>query len=121
MKNKENELIEKFKELEVKLLDLLKIDAVDFSEEEKKSVVKNKLKAYIKKVEKARLVFEEYEQVAKKIEKLSADKKISEDIVALREDLKTDEVEKYVDETLIEQGEVKVVKKKQKNNKAREF
>ena len=67
MKNKENELIEKFKELEVKLLDLLKIDAVDFSEEEKKSVVKNKLKAYIKKVEKARLAFEEYEQVAKKL------------------------------------------------------
>ena len=41
--------------------------------------------------------------------------------MALREELKTDEVEKYVDETLIEQGEVKVVKKKQKNNKAREF
>ena len=121
MKSKETDLVEKFKKLENELLELLKIDEVEFSEDDKKQVVKNRLKAYIKKVEKARQVFEEYESVAKQIELYMPKNDVADDVVALRENPKAEEIEKYIDETIVEQGQVKVIKKKQKNNKAREF
>ena len=121
MSDKEKNLVNKFKKIENELLELLKIDIVEFSDDEKKQTVKSKLKTYIKKVEKARQVFVEYEQVAKQIESLMTNQNVSDDIVALREEPKVEEIDKYIDQTIVEGGQAKVIKKRQKNSNAREF
>ena len=64
-KNYEN-LIKNFKKIEEELVCLLKeTESIDF--EAQKSVVKKDLKNYIKKVNKAKQLFSEYELIANKI------------------------------------------------------
>lgn len=122
--NKEIGLIEKFRELEEQLVEILKLEGVSFDENEKKQVVKSQLKNYIKKVEKAKALFEEYEAVAKQIEQLAVKDKTSEvssEVVALREDEIEALKEEFVNETVVSDGEVKTVKKKKKISQAKEF
>lgn len=127
-KTNEVELVEKFRKLESELVEVLKIEGISFDDETKKQTVKSQLKAYIKKVEKARKVFDEYEKVAKEIEKIAAAEgskgstsaEISEEVVALREDEIEPADATYVDKTEVFDGKTKVVKKK-KTTSTKEF
>lgn len=123
MSNNEISLVDRFKKLEEELVAVLKIEEPTFEDDTKKQVVKSQLKSYIKKVEKARQLFDEYETVAKEIEKLAKKDKeaVSAEIVALREDEDVKEKEVYVNEILAEKGIVKQVKKKKKTVASREF
>ncbi len=70
MSKKTESLIDKFNELELKIIELLN------TEEDKKPEdfsTKKDIKDYIKKVNKARKLFDEYEDVAKKIEIIISD------------------------------------------------
>lgn len=127
-KTNEAELVEKFRKLESELVEVLKIEGISFDDETKKQTVKSQLKAYIKKVEKARKVFDEYEKVAKEIEKIAAAEgskgstsaEISEEVVALREDEIEPADATYVDKIEVFDGKTKVVKKK-KTTSTKEF
>ena len=127
-KTNEAELVEKFRKLESELVEVLKIEGISFDDETKKQTVKSQLKAYIKKVEKARKVFDEYEKVAKEIEKIAAAEgskgstsaEISEEVVALREDEIEPADATYVDKIEVLDGKTKVVKKK-KTTSTKEF
>ena len=68
MKKRLENLVEKFKKKEVELLEILNENNIIFDETQEKSVVKKNLKDYIKKVNKAKKIFEEYEVLAKEIE-----------------------------------------------------
>lgn len=70
MSKKTESLIDKFNELELKIIELLN------TEEDKKPEdfsTKKDIKDYIKKVNKVRKLFDEYEEVAKKIEVMISD------------------------------------------------
>lgn len=125
MSKNESALIEKFKKLESELVETLKVEDISFAEDAKKQVVKSQLKLYIKKVEKARKLFEEYERVALEIEKIAhadAGEQISSEVVNLREENNSVEKEVYVKEILAEADGVKVVqKKKKKTSSTKEF
>lgn len=125
MSKNESALIEKFKKLESELVETLKVEDISFAEDAKKQVVKSQLKSYIKKVEKARKLFEEYERVALEIEKIAhadAGEQISSEVVNLREENNSVEKEVYVKEILAEADGVKVVqKKKKKTSSTKEF
>ncbi len=124
MNKKETSLIERFKTLESELIEALKPEDISFDDDAKKQVVKSQLKGYIKKVEKARKLFDEYEQIAEEIEKMThADAgDISAEVVGLREDVDPKEKEIYIQEIIAEQDGVKVaVKKKKKSSTMKEF
>ena len=123
MSKNEMSLVDRFKKLEEELVAVLKIEEPSFEEDTKKQVVKSQLKSYIKKVEKARELFDEYESVAKQIETLAKKDKeaVSAEIVALREEENKKEKEVYVDEILAEKGIVRQVKKKKKSVASREL
>ena len=128
-KTNEAELVERFRKLEAELVEVLKIEGISFDDETKKQSVKSQLKAYIKKVEKARKVFDEYESVAKEIEKIAAAEgkkgstsaEISEEVVNLREDEIVLGDEAYLDKLEIVDGKTVTVKKKKKTSGAKEF
>jgi len=71
---KENgfELLKKFKDLELKLVDVLKTIPSDVSQESKGSEKEN-IKSYIDKVTNARKIFDEYEQIAQKLTEMTAE------------------------------------------------
>ena len=125
MNKKETALIDKFKKLEEELLEVLKLEDIAFDEETKKQTVKTQLKSYIKKVEKARKLFEEYEKTAKEIEGLAVSDvdELNAKVVELREDVLDESVkEVFIDEILSQNGETKVVKKKvKKTPSSKEF
>ena len=122
-KTNEAELVEKFRKLESELVEVLKIEGISFDDETKKQTVKSQLKAYI-----ARKVFDEYEKVAKEIEKIAAAEgskgstsaEISEEVVALREDEIEPADATYVDKIEVFDGKTKIVKKK-KTTSTKEF
>ena len=128
-KTNEAELVERFRKLEAELVEVLKIEGISFDDETKKQSVKSQLKAYIKKVEKARKVFDEYESVAKEIEKIAAAEgkkgstsaEISEEVVNLREDEIVLGDEAYLDKLELVDGKTVTVKKKKKTSGAKEF
>lgn len=110
--NKESKLIEKFKKLEAELVELLHIEPLDI--DSTTQGVKTKIKAYIKKVNKARVIFDEYEKTAEEIEKLSTheDGEMATAVVDLREEPVSEVAETYEDELIVASDDVKKVKKK---------
>ena len=129
MNKKEQGLFDKFKKLEAELLQVLSesgTEQIDF--EQTKTVVKSQLKAYVKKVEKAGKLFEEYEKIADEIEKLTQNEvgeanaeigAVTDAVVALRES-NVDESE-YIDAIDATTDVVKVVKKKKNKSSVKEF
>lgn len=114
MLKKEMTLIERFKKLEAEIIDILKQNDVDFDENLNGKEVKAKLKKYIANVKKMEKLFEEYEALAEKIEKISGDENdkgvMNEAVVNLREDKEQTEV--VVDKAT----NTVVVKRKKKSN-----
>ena len=116
MLKKEASLIDKFKKLESEIIEILKENDVNFDESLDGKEVKAKLKKYIANVKKMEKLFEEYEQIAEKIEKISGDVNdkvvMNEAVVNLRED-KEKEQEEVVVENI---NNTVVVKHKKKVN-----
>jgi len=114
MLKKEMTLIERFKKLEAEIIDILKQNDVDFDENLNGKEVKAKLKKYIANVKKMEKLFEEYEALAEKIEKISGDENdkgvMNEAVVNLREDKEQTEV--VVDKAT----NTVIVKRKKKSN-----
>ena len=114
MLKKEMTLIERFKKLEAEIIDILKQNDVDFDENLNEKEVKAKLKKYIANVKKMEKLFEEYEALAEKIEKISGDENdkgvMNEAVVNLREDKEQTEV--VVDKAT----NTVIVKRKKKSN-----
>lgn len=144
MNNKD--LLKKFKELENKLLEILKVQPVDFDENVSRAVLKKNIGKYIKKVNEAKKVFEEYEKIAKEIENLAIEESkenidVSKAVVELREigeklDKKSvalgyafeDEPQKseieqetYESEQVVDEKMNVSVKRKKKKNSEKEF
>ena len=96
MLKKEVSLIDRFKKLEEDIIAILKENDVDFDESLNEKEVKAKLKKYIANVKKMEKLFEEYELIAEKIEKISGDVNdksvMNEAVVNLREDNIKEEV-----------------------------
>ena len=90
MLKREVSLIDRFKKLEADIIAILKENEVDFDESLNEKEDKAKLKKYIANVRKMEKLFEEYEQIAEKIEKISGDvndkEVMNEAVVNLRED-----------------------------------
>ena len=123
--DKRAELLEKFKKIENELVDCLKNAGSALDETKKKTAAKTQIKGYIKQVEKARVLFDEYEAVATEIEKLSGLKnteiKTSEEIVNLREEPKNEEEIVYETKIQADEKPVKVMTKKKTKKPVREF
>ena len=68
-----DDLIKRFEKLELELTTILSEKISDFDEKTQNIVVKKSLKEYIKKVKKAKTLFDEYETLAKQIADESAD------------------------------------------------
>ena len=116
MLKKEVSLIDKFKKLEAEIIEILKENDIDFDDSLNGKEVKAKLKKYIANVKKMEKLFEEYEQIAEKIEKISGDVNdkvvMNEAVVNLRE-----EKEREQEEVVIENiNNTVVVKHKKKVN-----
>ena len=117
------ELVEKFKKIEEELIEILKVKSPEFANDEKKQLVKSEIKKYIKKVEKARTLFEMYENVALQIEKLSVkkDNDMLDNVSKLvsengnQVELEYEDIQKIVGET------VTIVKKKKNKSASKEF
>ena len=112
MKKRLENLVEKFKKKELELLEILNEKNVIFDESQEKAVVKKSLKDYIKKVNKAKNIFDEYETLAREIEDITGDEgesaEISKTIVEFREEV-----------PLEEQAEIEVEKEKQSSKKTK--
>ncbi|MBQ4541313.1 MAG: hypothetical protein IJA23_00515 [Clostridia bacterium] len=112
MKKRLENLVEKFKKKELELLEILNEKNVIFDESQEKAVVKKSLKDYIKKVNKAKKIFDEYETLAKEIEDITGDEgesaELSKTVVEFREEI-----------PLEEQAEIEVEKEKQSSKKTK--
>ncbi len=120
MKKDLETLVEKFKSIEEELIEILKSKPEDFDETLPKSVVKKALKEYIKKVNKAEGLFDEYQELAKKISKATSDEgdevpELAKTVVEFRDD---DAYVKAKPKTLREEKTTKkkIIKKLNKNN-----
>ncbi len=95
MKKSLESLVEKFRKKEVELLEILNEKNIVFDESQEKTVVKKSLKEYIKKINKAKKIFEEYETLAKEIEDITGDEgesaELSKTVVEFREEIPLDE------------------------------
>lgn len=82
--NKEESLeaVEKFKDLEKKLVEVLNSLPTDISKEGKKTEKEN-IKSYIDKVSKARKIFDEYEQLAEKLTEITAENENDQDSIEI--------------------------------------
>lgn len=122
MTKQELNLVDKFVALEEQIIDLLKeVDAeIDFSADRKK--VMSQLKTYILKVKKVDKLFEEYENLAKKIESKSSDDEKNQELACAVVDLREDsETVKTEIENINGQIKVKQVKKKKSSQAVREL
>ena len=119
---KETKLIEKFKKLEAQLVELLKIEPLDIDSTTQGA--KTKIKSYIKKVSKAREIFDEYEKTAEEIEKLTAKnvENVVSAVVDFRESLVDDKnADEFVDELIVGSEGAKKIKKKKPKAISKEF
>ena len=111
MKKTENDLIEKFKQIETKILDELKLTNLDVDYNAESKVIVSGLKAYIKKIKKIEEILDEYEEISHKLEKMMGEdekqKNITDAVVELREDS-----EELKNEIKNINGQVTVTKKK---------
>ena len=117
MTKKDLDLVEKFTRLEEEIIDALK-DAelnVDFSADRR--AVMSELKSYVLSVKKVDKLFEEYEQLAKKIGGSTNDEEKNHELTCAVVDLR-DEPEELKTEVVNINGEIKVKKTKKKNNQA---
>ncbi|MBR7172397.1 MAG: hypothetical protein IKD36_01245 [Clostridia bacterium] len=73
MKKNLEKLVEKFKKIETELVEILNESSIKINELDDKQVVKKAIKDYIKKVGKAKKLFDEYETIAKEIEDINND------------------------------------------------
>lgn len=116
--DKSLELLEKFKDLEKKLCECLKTTKFEEKNAKDELATKAEIRTYIKKVQKARKLFDEYELVAKEIENLSERKntklEVSENIVNLRD---SEEKTEIVYETKIDSKNNARVEAKKKSKK----
>ena len=117
MNKKDNELFDKFKEVEEKILKELKATdlLIDYGADSKTII--SGLKAYIKRVKTIEKILDEYEAVSKKLEKAMGDDskqgEITSAVVGLRED--SDELKAEIE---IINGNVHVKHKKKKTSAA---
>ena len=117
--DKTTELMQRFTELEQKLIDVLNMPSVDIDEKVTKATLKKNLSKYIKHVEEAKVLLEEYESVAKEIEKLTSKKAdgetLSKAVVDLREEEKIEEfADAYATEIVVVDEKVTANKRKKK-------
>lgn len=133
-KKNNSELLSKFQKLEAELIEVLKIQPIEFDENTAKGTVKKEINDYIKKLKKAKAIFEEYEKVAEKIKKLSeSEQTLVQEVVELRDEPDEKELEKakQADESMIHSNQseyenivqvdnsgVKVVSKKKESKKS---
>ena len=119
MKKSLENLVEKFRKKEVELLEILNDKNVIFDESQEKSVVKKNLKDYIKKVNKAKKIFDEYETLAKEIEDITGDEgesaEFSKTVVEFREEIPLEE--QALQELENEKDSKKKIKKSSKKSK----
>lgn len=73
MNKKLENLVNKFKSVEGEIVELLNESPINFDESQEKSVVKKQIKEYIKRVNKAKKLFSQYEELAKEIEEINSD------------------------------------------------
>ena len=104
-------LIEKFKKLELEIINLLKENKIDFDDSVNEKNLKAKLKNYILNVKKIEKLFEEYESIAEHFECLSnvskTSSEVSEAVIGLRENKQETVVAERI-------GDKIVVKRKRK-------
>lgn len=119
--DKRTELLSKFKKIEGELVESLKLTNLEISENEN-NLEKSEIEKYIKQVKKTRKLFDEYESIAAKIEKLASEKgqKIenSEEIVNLRA---PEQQETIVMTEVLPDNKTKVTTKKKTKKSVREF
>lgn len=73
MKKKMEKLIERFKQVESEIVSILKDNPIDFNETDDKFAIKKAIKEYLKKMNRAKRLFSEYEEIAKQIEDANHD------------------------------------------------
>ena len=128
-KVKGDELLKEFKDLENKLVEALKIEPIEISDEKSDIETKIAISAYIKKIKKVKKLFEKYESVARQIEKLSGDTKKQEEftqaVVERREEEQGDNVNNQDTEEITLNDKKVIVKKNKKRQsnsiRSREF
>lgn len=117
MDKKEISLIDQFKKVEGQIIDELKATELSVDYEADNQEILASLKNYVLKVKSVEKLFDEYEAIAKKIEKLTGDEikkqSITEAVVDMRED--SDELKEEIE---IIKGEPIAKKKKKKTNTA---
>ena len=117
MKKNLDSLVNKFKLIEKELIEILNEKPVDFESIENKSQFKKALKDYIKKVNKAKKLFAEYEKIAKEIEDISSDEGDSQELTLESLEQNTIGVSKLQVQSLGAESEILSNEKLQKNAK----
>lgn len=134
-KKNNSELLIRFQKLEAELIEVLKIEPIEFDENTAKGTVKKEINGYIKKLKKAKAVFEEYEKVAEKIKKASeSEQTLVQEVVELRAEPDEKELEKiqkivneknkgkenteYENVVQVDESGVKVISKKKETKKS---
>ena len=117
MKKNLDSLVNKFKLIEKELIEILNEKPVDFESIENKTQVKKALKDYIKKVNKAKKLFAEYEKIAKEIEDISSDEGDSQELTLESLEQNTIGVSKLQVQSLGAESEILSNEKLQKNAK----
>ena len=128
MKKNIEKLVEKFKKVESELVEILSEKGVFVDENEQKSIVKKTLKEYIKKVNKAKKLFDEYELLAKEIENIDSDDEdlpeLSKTVLEMRDSSEIN-VEKFdsTDKASVKKSkkERKIKETKKENMSVKEF
>lgn len=117
-----NELVDKFKEIEDKILSELKHTKLDVDYNADRKTVISGLKAYIKRVKSIEKILDEYELISQKLEKAMSkgdkQKEITKAVVELRED--SDELKNEI-QIINGQATVKRTKKKSSTASVKEF
>ena len=122
MKKNLEKLVERFKKVEAELVEILNESSIKFDELDDKTSVKKAIIEYIKKVNKAKKLFDEYEVIAKEIEDLNADEgesaELSKAVLEIR-DLEHVEVlgQGYGTESVVVLEKLKKKEKKTKSEK----
>lgn len=117
MKKNLDSLVNKFKLIEKELIEILNEKPVDFESIENKTQVKKALKDYIKKVNKAKKLFAEYEKIAKEIDDISSDEGDSQELTLESLEQNTIGVSKLQVQSLGAESEILSNEKLQKNAK----
>lgn len=107
-----DKLIEKFKNLEKEIISILSVGSLDVDEKQNKTIVKKEIKEYIKKLNKAKKLFDEYEDLAKQISDLTVDE---DDSAVLSKTIFEEDIFGKKEEKIKDINELKNEKQKSKN------